>query len=135
MVAQKASIGQIAQAGAMAAVISAVVNAVLYLITSAMGFFPSSVVTPAGQPFSIAPVIIISVISSLGAAVGYWLCVRFARDPNRVFYIVAAVVFVLMFFNPFTLRGAPAGMIITLELMHVVVAGLAIYFLTRLSRV
>lgn len=134
MVAQKTSVAQIAQAGITVAVIAAAVNAVIYLIGNAMGFFPSSVITPAGQPLSIVPVVLASVIASLGAAVAYWLCVRFTRDPNRVFYIVAAVVFVLTLFGPFNLPGAPVGMIVSLELMHVVVAGLALYFLTRLGR-
>jgi hypothetical protein len=134
MVAQKASIGQIAQAGAMVAVISAVVNAVIYLIASAMGFFPSSVVTPAGQPLSIAPVVILSVLGSIGAAIGYALCVRFVPNPNRAFLILAVVVFVLMFFAPFGIQNAPIGMLVSLQLTHVVVAGLAVYFLTRLTR-
>lgn len=126
--------GRVFQAGLTAAVLAAVVNALIYLIASSMGFFPSSVLTPVGQPFSIAPVIIVSVIASLGAALVYALLVRFVSNPNRIFLWVAAVVFVFMFFNPFMLKGAPAGMLVSLEIMHVVVAGSAIYLLTRLSR-
>ena len=132
---RKASLTQIFQAGAIAGAIATVVNVVLFLIASAMGFFPSSVVTPMGQPFSVVPVIISSLIGALGGAAGYAIVQRFAKDTNRVFLIVAAVVFVLAFFNPFGIQNAPAGMIVTLELMHVVVAGLAVYFLTRFNRV
>lgn len=130
----KPTAGRIFQAGLTAGIASALVNAILYLITSSMGFFPSSVVTPAGQPFSLAPVVIVSAVASLGAAVVYALLVRYTANPNRIFMWVAAVVFVLMFFNPFMLKGAPPSMIVSLEIMHGVVAGFSIYLLTRLSR-
>lgn len=126
--------GRAIQTGLMAGVVAAVINAVLYLITSAMGFFPSSVITPAGQPFSLIPVIAMSLLPSVVAGIVYALIARFAQNPNRIFLWVAAAVFVFMFFSPFSLKGAPTGMIVTLEIMHVVVAGLVVYFLTRLSR-
>lgn len=126
----KPNLGWVFQAGLTAAALSTVVNAVIYLIASSMGFFPSSVLTPAGQPFSLAPVIIVSVVASLGAALVYALLVRFVGNPNRIFLWIAAAVFVLMFFNPFMLKGAPAGMLASLEIMHVVVAGSALYLLT-----
>jgi hypothetical protein len=122
------------QAGLMAGVIAAVINAVLFLVASAMGFFPSSVLTPLGQPFSLVPFVVMSLLPSLVASLIYTLITRFARNPNQIFLWVAAAVFVFMFFNPFMLKGAPAGMLVTLEIMHVVVAGLCIYFLTRLHR-
>ena len=131
---QKPSAGHIFQAGLIAGVASALVNATLYLITSALGFFPGNVLTPAGQPCSLAPVIIVSLVSSLGAAAVYALLVRYTANPKRIFMWVAAVVFVLMFFNPFMLQGAPPSMIVSLEIMHGVVAGFSIYLLTRLSR-
>lgn len=130
----KPTAGRIFQAGLTAGLASALVNAILYLVTSSMGFFPSSVLTPAGQPFSLAPVILVSAVASLGAALVYALLVRFTANPNRIFMWVAAVVFVFMFFNPFMLKGAPASMIVSLEIMHLVVAGFSIYLLTRLSR-
>ncbi len=134
MVAQKTSVAQIAQAGAMAAVGAAVVNVVIYLVASALGLFPSTVLTPMGTPILVGAVIATSVIAPLVAAIVYALIVRFLANPNRIFLIVAAVVFVLMFFNPFMLKGAPAGMIASLELMHLVVAGFSVYLLTRSSR-
>lgn len=131
---QKVSLGRILQAGLMAGVVAAVVNVVIFLIGSAMGFFPSSVITPAGQPLSLAPVIMMSLIPSIVAGGVYALIARFARNPSQIFLWVAAAVFVLMFFGPFSIKGATTGMIVSLEIMHVVVAGLCVYFLTRLSR-
>ena len=131
---QTASFGKAVQTGLMAGVVAAVVNVVIFLIASAMGFFPSSVITPAGQPFSLVPVIMMSLLPSIVAGGVYALIARFARNANQIFLWVAAAVFIFMFFSPFSIKGAPTGMIVSLEIMHVVVAGLCVYFLTRLSR-
>ena len=73
--------------------------------------------------FSFFPVLV--------AALIFALLVRFIARPKRVFYIVAAVVFVLMFFTPFTIPAAPTATIVVLELMHVVTAAAAIWAVRR----
>ena len=58
----------------------------------------------------------------LVAALVFALLARFAPRPKRIFYIIAAVVFALMFLTPFSIPAAPTLTIVTLEFTHVVVA-------------
>ncbi|HMN30180.1 MAG TPA: DUF6069 family protein [Caldilineaceae bacterium] len=123
--------------GLLATAVSAVVNAVLYLVGSALGGFPSDVITPLGYPVTLVPVLVMSIVPVLLGTLAYWLLTRFTDRANRWFIILVAVVFVAMFFGPPDLRsaGAPMLMVVLLEVMHVVTAGAAIYFLTRSSSV
>jgi len=120
--------------GALTAAVGAVlVNVLLYFAGGALGAFPPSVQVQ-GEPFSVLPVVIFSFVPVLVAALVFALLARFTQRPKRVFYIVAAVVFVLMFFTPFTpftLSAAPTVTVVVLELMHVVVAAAAIWAVRR----
>ncbi|MEM8531934.1 MAG: DUF6069 family protein [Chloroflexota bacterium] len=128
---QKKSMSQIWKAGAVAAVVSAVANAILFVIGAALGGFPESVIIPnAGGPMTIMPVIVASIIGVLGATLVYLGLNQFTKNPNFLFRIVAIVVLVLSFASPFSIPGAPFAMILILELMHVVPAVAAIYWLT-----
>lgn len=117
--------------GALTAAVAAVlVNVLLYFAGGALGAFPPSVQVQ-GQPFSVLPIIIFSFVPVLVAALVFALLARFVARPKRVFYIVAAVVFVLMVYTPFTLSAPPAVTVVVLELMHVVVAAAAIWAVRR----
>jgi len=117
--------------GLIAAIVAAVINAILFYIGAAAGGFPASVLTPMGVPITVMPVIIATVLGIVVGTLGYAILSRFTTNPNRWFTIVAIVVLLLMVYNPFTLVGAPVLMIALLEIMHLVVGGAAIYFLTR----
>jgi hypothetical protein len=109
-----------------AAAAATVLNTLLYLVGRLLGAFPPYVLVQ-GEPFSVVPVIMLSFFSVLIAALVFALFVRFVPRPRRVFYIVAAVIFVLMFFTPFTIPAAPTVTVVILELMHVVAAAGAIW--------
>lgn len=129
----KPTLGSIWRNGLIAAVVSALLNALLYFVGAAVGAFPADVITPAGQPITVVPVILISVIAAIAGTVGYTVLSRLVANPNRWFTIITIVIFILMFFPPIQLQsaGAPLLMIVLLEVMHVVSAGAAIYFLIR----
>ena len=114
----------VAAAGAL------LINVLLYFVAKLFGAFPPTVQVQ-GQPFSVVSVIIFSFFPVVIAALVFFLLVRFTARPKRIFYIVAAVIFALMIFTPFTLAGAPRLMIATLELMHVIVAGGAVWAVSR----
>lgn len=108
------------QLALMAAAAAAVTNAVLFFIFQPLGAWPQDVIIPnAGQPMSLAPILIFSFVSVLGAAVVLGLLARFTGQPERNFYIVAAVVFIGFFFTPFTIPDAPSIMVVALEIVHV----------------
>ncbi len=87
-----------------------------------------------GQPLTLAPVIISSVIGAV-AATGVFAAIGwFVRRPIRLFRIVAAITLILSFVSPFSLPGAPAGMILSLELMHIIAAAIIVWALATLGR-
>ncbi|MCX6046205.1 MAG: DUF6069 family protein [Chloroflexi bacterium] len=131
MVPTKPTIGVIWRNGIMAAVIAAVVNGILFLIGSAAGAFPSSVITPMGVPITIGAVVLMSAVGVLVGTLVYTIFSRFSARSGRWFTIVAVIVLLLMAYSPFSLAGAPTLMILFLEIMHLVAGGAAIYFLTR----
>jgi hypothetical protein len=107
-----------------AGLVAAVINAVLFWIGSATGAVPADLIIPnAGQPLTIVPVIISSVLPALVAGLVFFLLIRFTRNPLRIFNWVAAIVLLLSFASPFSIPNVPVGMVVVLELMHVVVAG------------
>ena len=82
----------------------------------------------------IEAVVIFSFVPALLAAGFLALLGRFTKRPLRTFTIVAAVVFVLSLYTPFSIPGAPFAMILALELMHLVVAVIVVAVLTKLGR-
>ncbi|MCE7984794.1 MAG: hypothetical protein DYG89_26780 [Caldilinea sp. CFX5] len=129
----KPAIGRIWRNGVTAAVVAAVINAILFYIGVAAGDFPADVITPIGQPITVVPVIGMSVLTIVLGTVGYTVLSRITANPNRWFIIATALVFIVMFISPIQLQSAGASllMVVLLEIMHVVAAGSAIYFLTR----
>jgi hypothetical protein len=109
-----------------AAAAATLLNTLLYFVGRIFGAFAPTVLVQ-GEPFSVVPVIVLSFFSVLVAALVFALLARFVPRPKRAFYIVALVVFVLMFFVPFTIPAAPTVTIVILEIMHVVVAAAAIW--------
>ncbi|MBL7997856.1 MAG: hypothetical protein JNL32_04365 [Candidatus Kapabacteria bacterium] len=123
-------------AGATAAGLAAVINAVLYFALGAgMGFIPDTVLAGPPdnpQPITIVPVLMASIIPSLVGALACWLLLRFKPDGFGIFRIISIVLLLLSFLNPvFMIQGAPVAMIITLNLMHCVVAGALLWSLQR----
>jgi len=111
----------------LAGLIAAAINAVLFYIGTATGAIPANLIIPnAGQPLSIVPVIVASFMPTIVAGLLLALLNRFTKQPLRIFNIIAIIVFVLAFFSPFSIPGAPVGMIVILELMHVVVTGVVL---------
>jgi hypothetical protein len=112
---------------------AAAVNAVIYFITSTLGAFPPTLITPAGQPLTVVPVIVSSVVGIVGGAIVYAIFGRVFKRPVGIFRIVALVVLVLSFTSPLSIPGASTLDIIALEIMHVVAGASAIWFLTTMA--
>ena len=89
---------------------------------------PQTVLSPAGLPITVVPVVVSTVIALVLATIVYSLLNRFTSNPNRWFTIIAVVVLVVSAVSPLGLPGAPTMMIVMLEVMHVVAAVAAVYF-------
>lgn len=124
--AQSVSYRRLIISALAAAAGATLINALLFFIGRVFGAFPPTVLAY-GDPFTLLPIIASSFFSVLAAAVVFALMVRFVKHPKRVFYVVAASIFVLMFFTPFSIPAAPAVTVVILELMHLVAAAGAVW--------
>ena len=110
--------------GFLAGLVAAVINAVLFFIGSSMGAFPPTVIIPnSGQPLTLVPVLVSSILPAILAGLLLALLNRFTKQPLRIVNIIAVVFLMLSFAGPFSIPGAPISMIVFLNLMHVVVVG------------
>jgi hypothetical protein len=123
-------------AGATAAALAAIINAILYYALGlGMGFIPNTILAGPPdnpQPITIVNVVGASIVPSIIGALVCWLLLRFKPNGFALFRIVAIVLTILSFLNPvFMIQGAPIAMIVTLNLMHIVVAGALLWSLQR----
>lgn len=116
------SAGSIVLRGLKVAAISAVINAILFFLGSAAGLLPETVLLPGpNEPLTVVPVIFSSIVGTLAGTVLYLLLSRFApTSSSRVFRITLIVLGLATLFPPLSIPEAPVGMVLTLELMHVV---------------
>ena len=119
----------------LAGAIAAGINSILFLIGSAIGLVDESVLVQGmNTPITIGPVIMSSFIPSLIAGLVLGVMNYFLNKPFKVFRIVALLLLILSFANPFMgIPGIPLGMGIWLNVMHVVVAGTVVYCFGRFT--
>jgi Family of unknown function (DUF6069) len=119
----------------LAGAIAAGINSILFLIGSAIGLLDESVLVQGmNTPITIAPVIMSSFIPSLIAGLVLGVMNYFLNKPFKVFRVVALVLLILSFANPFMgIPGIPLGMGLWLNVMHVVVAGTVVYCFGRFT--
>ncbi|MFN8481983.1 MAG: DUF6069 family protein [Anaerolineae bacterium] len=115
----------------IAYVVALVVNAILYFIGAALGMMPTSILTPAGAALGLTEIFVVTTAAMLGAGILFSILNFLVRRSDLWFVAIAVVVLVISFTSPLMLPGAPIGMIVLLEIMHIVTAVSAIYFLTR----
>lgn len=110
------------KAGAIAGVISAIINAVIFYAAGAAGFITDEIQLQPDTPMTIIPVIVSSIMPSLFATVVFWLFLKYSKNGYKNFSILAIVLMVLSFANPFMMiPGVTIAYGISLNLMHVVV--------------
>lgn len=121
---------QFLTAGVLAAAVSVVVNAALFWIARAVGAWSMSVRAPTGGPIGLAEVALLSVGPAIVGTLLAWLLISFVPRGRTVFLAIAALVLVVFLFPPLQL-GAPAGMVVVLQAMHLVVAAATVGFALR----
>ena len=127
---EKGFTGRVLRAGGLAAVLSAVANALVLMVASALF---GSIVVPPGEPLTLGPVVVASVVGAVGAAIALAVMGRLVRRPIRAFRIVAVVV-LLLSFAPIVLQGVAGPSAGTLILMHVLSTAIVVGLLTLPSR-
>ena len=129
----KLTFAQNIQAGLLAGVVSAVINAVLFFIFHSTGVLADTIyVQPPSQPLTIMPVIVASLIPSLIGSIVFFLIDKFTSNGYRIFSILAIVLAVLSLFSAVTVPvNVTLGYSLVLCVMHLVVAFVLVYFIGR----
>ncbi len=125
--------GRLGPAGALALVLAAATNAVVYLVASSLGAMPQDVDANGQGPITLSMVVAMSAAGAVAGTLVYAVVGRFVRRPVRAFRLVAVIALVLSLAGPFTIPGAPAAMVAALLVMHVVAAGAVVGLLTTLA--
>ena len=121
--------------GLKAGVASIVLNSILFYVFHAAGVLTDDIKIHDDQALTIAPVIMSSLVPSLVGACVFFLFEKFSKNGWRNFRILALVLFVLTLANPFMgIPGVTVGYAVVLDMMHVVVAGSLMYFLSVLNK-
>lgn len=118
--------------GGLAILGSAVANAIVYFIASAILRFP-----PEFPPLaSVVPPILFTVMFTLVAVIVFSIVARRSSQPIRLYRIIAVVALIVSLIPDLTLPGNPMfpgatpTAIGTLVVMHLVAAAITVYLLT-----
>jgi hypothetical protein len=119
-------------AGFTAGIAAGAINAVLFYIFHSMGIFVDSIEVQPGQPLTVLPVLISSLIPSLIASIVFFLIEKYTNQGFRIFSIVSIILLLLSFANPFMgIKGITFNYGIALDLMHIVVVASLLFFINR----
>lgn len=118
-------------AAGIAAGLAAVINAVLFFVLHASGIFTDNILIQPSMPLTVVPVLLSSIVPTILAGGIFFLLERFTSKGFLIFSIISAVLLLLSFANPYKIPGVTTSYAMGLNLMHVVVAGLIIYFIRR----
>jgi hypothetical protein len=119
-------------AGLYAGIAAAVLNAVLYFIGRGAGIFTDQLEVQPGQPLTVIPVLISSILPSIIAAIVFFLLDKFTSKGMLIFTIISVVLLLLSFMNPFVgIPGITMASGVLLNVMHVTVVVALLYFLKK----
>jgi Family of unknown function (DUF6069) len=127
----KISITKALLTGAIAGGVSMAINAILFFIFRGADIITDNVEVEPGKPITVILVMFSSMLPSLIGAVVYYFFDKHSNHGFRNFTILAIVLMLATFANPFIIPNVPLGYAIALNVMHVVVAVSLLYFLNK----
>lgn len=131
----KLNFTQSIKAGAFAAITAAVINALLFFVFHSAGVLVDTIFIQPETPLTIVPVLFSSILPSLVASIVFFLFEKYSANGFKFFSIVAVVLLLLSFINPFVgIQDVTIGYAIVLNVMHVVVAAAVLYFINRAKK-
>jgi hypothetical protein len=115
---------------AKASGLSAVINSILFYAFRLTNIITDDILLePAKEPMSLVPIVLASIVPCLLSAPVLYLLLRYTKRGFQIFRIVAIILLVASFANPFFgIPGVTLSYAIALNLMHVVVVTTLIYF-------
>ena len=131
----KLNFKQVIIAAAIAAGVSALINAILFFIFQAAGILTPDIMVQPNQPLSVIPVIMASILPTFIAAIVFFLLEKYSKNGFKIFSILAIILLLLSFSNPFfSIPNITIGYGVVLCLMHVVVAVSILFFIQRAKK-
>jgi hypothetical protein len=128
----KVSLSGAMQAGAWAGIVSGIINAALFYIFHWMRIIRDEILLQENQFMTVVPIIITSCFVCIAGGFVYYLIDRFTQRGYRIFTILAIIVLLISFANPFIMiENVPLTYGMALNIMHVVVVGVLFYFIKR----
>jgi hypothetical protein len=131
---RRTSLRTVFRAGAAAAVWSAAINAVIFVMGALSATLPDIGLLPntAGFP-ALVPVIVVSAFGAIGGAAVYGFFLVRSRNPFHFFLVVAGIVTLLSLMAPLSLAGFGTDVVFLLTIMHVITAGLTIAYMHQID--
>lgn len=128
----KVSFGSAVKAGLFAGLTATAINVILFFIFHATGVISDTIFIQPGQPMTVVPVIMSSLIPSIIASQVFFLFEKFTKNGYRIFMIVSIVLMLVTFINPFVgIPGVTTGYALVLDVMHVFVVVPVLFFISR----
>jgi hypothetical protein len=114
----------------IAAVVTVVLNLIVYFIADAAGWIPDHR-TGNAENFGIPAIIVSTIIPIVLGGILLSLLISWTSHPVIMFSLIAAVTFIASLSAPLTVSGADASFKAVLVSMHVITAGLGTVILLR----
>ena len=127
----KISITKALVTGAIAGGVSMAINAILFFIFRGSDVITDTIEVEPGKPMTVVLVMISSMLPSLIGAVIYFFFDKYSTRGFRNFSILAIILMLVTFANPFIIPNVTIPYVIALNVMHVVVAVSLLYFLNK----
>jgi hypothetical protein len=123
---------QYLKAGLLAGLVAALINALLFYIFSQAGVITDRILLPNNEPMSVVPIIMSSIIPSILGSLVFYLLDRFTKKGYRYFTIIAIILLIFSFGNPFFgIPNVTVPYALALDTMHVVVVSCLLYSLKK----
>lgn len=120
-----ASPRQLVTYGVLSAIAACIVNAFVRIVAVSLFGVPTGF-----EPLGWGPIVNTTAVAVVGATAAYGILTRVSQHPDRVFLKAAFVVLVLSFVPlvapPAFLAEAPVSVLLTLAVMHVTTAAVAV---------
>jgi len=128
----KLTLKQSLKAGVFAGLLAVLVNGILYTIFHSLDVISDNIYIQPGQPMTIIPIIISSIIPSILAAFVFFLIEKYSKTGYKTFTIIAVILLLLSFLNPFMgIPNVTVGYALALNLMHITVVVALLVFIRR----
>lgn len=132
----KLNFTQSIKAGAFTALAAAAINSILFFIFHSIGVFTDDIFIQPEQPLTVVPILISSIVPTLIASIVFFFIEKYTTNGYGIFRIVAIVLLVLSFMNPFMgIKGVTIAYALCLNLMHITIVVFLLYFLNKEKKV